>query len=202
MNRHFETPTIRFYDEHAADYVRATVDVNMETLYEPFLSRIPKGGRILDAGCGSGRDSRAFLDRGYSVVSIDASKMMVDATTQLTDQQAHLMAFQEISFSDEFDGIWACASLLHVPSIELTDVFGKLVSALRSSGVAYASFKEGHGERRHDQRLFTDMDEPGITELVGGIAGLELLRLWHTADQRSDRKDRWLNVLLRKGDQA
>ena len=202
MNRHFETPTIRFYDEHAADYVRATVGVNMETLYEPFLSRIPKGGRILDAGCGSGRDSRAFLDRGYSVVSIDASKMMVDATTQLTDQQAHLMAFQEISFSDEFDGIWACASLLHVPSIELTDVFGKLVSALRSSGVAYASFKEGHGERRHDQRLFTDMDEPGITELVGGIAGLELLRLWHTADQRSDRKDRWLNVLLRKGDQA
>ena len=53
MNRHFETPTIRIYDEHAADYVRATVDVNMETLYEPFLSRIPKGGRILDAGCGS-----------------------------------------------------------------------------------------------------------------------------------------------------
>lgn len=202
MNRHFETPTIRFYDEHAADYVRATVGVNMETLYEPFLSRIPKGGRILDAGCGSGRDSRAFLDRGYSVVSIDASQKMVDATTQLTDQQAHLVAFQEISFSDEFDGIWACASLLHVPSIELTDVFGKLVSALRSSGVAYASFKEGHGERRHDGRLFTDMDEPGITALVGGIAGLELLLLWHTDDQRSDRKDQWVNVLLRKGGQT
>lgn len=198
MNRHSETPTIRFYDEHADDYVRATVGVDMQSLYEPFLSRIPKGGRILDAGCGSGRDSRAFLDRGYNVVSIDASQKMVDATTQLTGQKAHLMAFQEISFSDDFDGIWACASLLHVPSIELTDVFGKLVSALRSSGVAYASFKEGHGERRHDGRLFTDMDEPGITALVGGIVGLKLLQLWHTDDLRISRADKWLNVLLHK----
>ena len=74
MNRHSETPTIRFYDEHADDYVRATVGVDMQSLYEPFLSRIPKGGRILDAGCGSGRDSRAFLDRGYSVVSIVDSR--------------------------------------------------------------------------------------------------------------------------------
>ena len=198
MNRHSETPTIRFYDEHAEEYIRSTLAVDMQSLYEPFLSQIPKGGRILDAGCGSGRDSKAFLDRGYCVVSIDASQKMVDATTKLTGQQAHHMAFQEINFSEEFDGIWGCASLLHAPSIELTDVFGRLASALRLSGVFYASFKAGHGERHHDGRLFTDMDEASITALVGGIAGLELLQLWHTDDLRISRVDKWLNVLLHK----
>jgi SAM-dependent methyltransferase len=198
MNRHSKTPTIRFYNEHADEYVRATVGVNMESLYEPFLSHVPPCGRILDAGCGSGRDSKAFLDRGYQVVSIDASQEMVDATTILTAQQAHLLAFQEVGFSEEFDGVWACASLLHVPLAELPGVIGRLASALRPSGVLYASFKVGCGERNLDGRLFTDMEEASFTVLLGGIGGVELLQLWHTDDQRPDRDDKWLNVLLRK----
>ena len=87
-----------------------------------------------------------------------------------------------------------------MPSIELTDVFGRLASALRPSSVAYASFKEGHGERHPDGRLFVDMDESSITALVGGIARLELLQLWHTDDLRSSRVYKWLNVLVRKTD--
>lgn len=198
MNQHSETPTIRFYDEYADEYVRATVGMNMESLYEPFLSHVPPCGWILDAGCGSGRDSKIFLDRGYHVVSIDASQKMVDATTALTAQKARLLAFQEVGFSEEFDGVWACASLLHVPLRELPGVIGTLASALRPSGVFYASFKMGYGERNQDGRLFTDMDEATITALVGSIGGLELLRLWHSDDQRPDRDDKWLNVLLRK----
>ena len=198
MNRHSESPTIRYYDEHAAEYIRSTVFVNMQSLYEPFLSRIPKGGRILDAGCGSGRDSKAFLDRGYRVVSIDASQKMADATSQLTGQQAIRMAFQDISFAEEFDGIWAFASLLHVPLIELPNVFNRCGRAIRPSGVFCASFKEGQGERHHDGRLFTDMDEPSISDLVAGIAGLEIVQFSHTNDLRPGRLDKWLNVLLRK----
>lgn len=198
MNRHSKTSTIRFYDEHADEYVRATVGVNMESLYEPFLSHVPPCGRILDAGCGSGRDSKAFLDRGYQVVSIDASQRMVDATTNLTGQQGRLLAFQEVGFSEEFDGVWACASLLHVPLAELPGVIGRLASALRPSAVLYASFKVGCGERNQDGRLFTDMEEASFTVLLGGIGGVELLQLWHTDDQRPDRDEKWLNALLRK----
>ena len=198
MSLHCETTTVRFYDDHADEYVRSTVGVDMQLLYEPFLSRIPQGGRILDAGCGSGRDSKAFLDRGYSVMSIDASQKMVAATTAITGQQALQLAFQDVIFAEDFDGIWACASLLHVPLAELADVFRRLAWALRPSGIFYTSFKDGHGECQRDGRLFTDMDEPSISELVAGIVELELFRLWHTDDLRPGRLDRWLNMLLRK----
>ena len=198
MNQHSETQTIQYYDEHADEYVRATVSVNMGSLYEPFLSHVPPSGRILDAGCGSGRDSKEFLGRGYHVTSIDASRKMVQAATALTAQKAHLMAFQEVGFSEKFDGVWACASLLHVPLIELPGIIGRLASVLRPSGVLYASFKMGLGERNQGGRLFTDMDEVTFTSLVRGIGELEILRLWHSDDRRPNRNDQWLNALLRK----
>ena len=198
MNQHSETPTIRFYDDNAAEYTRSTLFVEMESLYEPFLRHIPNGGRILDAGCGSGRDSKAFLDRGYYVVSIDASPKMVDATTKLTGQEAFCLAFQDAAFVDKFDGVWACASLLHVPLAELNDVLCRLASALRSSGIIYASFKEGQGERHHDGRQFTDMDESSITQLVTSIGELEMVQFWRTSDLRTERVDQWVNVILQK----
>lgn len=197
MNRHFETLTIRYYNDQADEYVRETVGVNMDSLYEPFLSLVPHNGRILDAGCGSGRDSKAFLDRGYQVASMDASQKMVDATTSLTKQPAQLLAFQEITFSEEFDGIWACASLLHVPLEELSSVFRKLALALRPSGVLYASFKLGGGERRQNGRLFTDMDETRLDAMVASMGELELICLWQSDDWRPKSNGRWLNVLLR-----
>ena len=80
--------TVRFYDERAEEFRDQTVNVPMDHLYEPFLAHIPAGGRILDAGCGVGRDSKAFLARGYRVVSFDASEKMVAMTTQLTGQPA------------------------------------------------------------------------------------------------------------------
>jgi SAM-dependent methyltransferase len=198
MSLHCEATTVRYYDDHADEYVRSTVGIDMQLLHEPFLNRIPEGGRILDAGCGSGRDSKAFLDRGYTVVSIDASQKMVAATTTITGQQALQVAFQDVSLAEEFDGIWACASLLHVPLVELADVFRRLAWALRPSGIFYASFKDGHGECHRDGRLFTDMDEASIIELVAGMVELELVQLWHTDDLRPGRLDKWLNVLLRK----
>ncbi len=170
----------------------------MDSLYDPFLSHVPQNGRILDAGCGSGRDSKVFLERGYQMVSIDASQKMVDATTALTKKSARLLAFQEISFSEEFDGVWACASLLHVPFEELSGVFGKLALALRPSGVLYASFKIGGGERRQNGLLFTDMDETRMDAVLASIGELELLCLWQSDDLRPGRNDKWLNVLLRK----
>lgn len=196
MNRHFETSTIRYYDDHADEYIRSTLGVEMQSLYQPFLDRLPKDGRILDAGCGSGRDSKHFLDRGYSVVSMDASRKMVDVTTELTGQQALQTTIQDISETDEFDGVWACASLLHLPLVELPDVFRRMAQALRPSGVIYASFKEGKGERIQDGRLFTDMDEAITNELLVGVTELELVELWQTDDLRPDRSDKWQNVLL------
>ena len=105
----YRTSTTGYYDRHAAEFCENTFAVDVRELYIPFLREIPDGGAILDAGCGSGRDSLAFLRRGYRVVSIDASREMVAAATKHTGQQALLLRFDEIEFTDEFDGIWGCA---------------------------------------------------------------------------------------------
>src|SRR5215469_8051738 len=110
LPRDYRTSTTDYYDRYAAEFCENTFTVDVSALYIPFLRDIPEGGAILDAGCGSGRDSLAFLSRGYRVVSIDASSEMVDAATKHTGQQTLLLSFNEIDFTDEFDGIWACGS--------------------------------------------------------------------------------------------
>jgi SAM-dependent methyltransferase len=199
MNRHFKTveDTIRYYDEHADEYVRNTVAVEMESLYGPFLNLIPDGGKILDAGCGSGRDTKAFLERGYEVVAIDASEAMAKAASNLTGLPASVLQIQDIKFQDEFDGIWACASLLHIPRAELDDVLCRFRRALRSAGVCYASFKEGKGDRVEEGRLFTDFTQERLRDYIRSHTTFEIEHLWVAEDVRQRRNVRWVNVLLR-----
>jgi 2-polyprenyl-3-methyl-5-hydroxy-6-metoxy-1,4-benzoquinol methylase len=190
--------TIRYYDEHADEFVRGTVGVDMESLHGPFLAMLPETGTILDAGCGSGRDSKAFLDRGYSVTAIDASEKMVEATANLTGLVARRLQFQQMEFDNKFDGIWACASLLHVPRAEIGTVLNAFARALRPNGVCYLSFKEGDGERVQDGRLFTDFTESGLKAVLAHCSELEVVRIWTTQDARPDRADQWVNALVRK----
>lgn len=192
--------TIRYYDEHAEEFVRGTVSVDMEPLHGLFLAMLPETGTILDAGCGSGRDSKAFLDRGYSVTAIDASEKMVEATANLTGLVARRLQFQQMEFDNEFDGIWACASLLHVPRAEIGTVLNAFARALRPNGVCYLSFKEGDGERVQDGRLFTDFTESGLKAVLAHHSELEVVRIWTTEDARPDRADQWVNALVRKRD--
>src|SRR5438309_10878337 len=117
-----ESGTLIFYREHASDFVESTATLDLGELYKPFLDHLRPGVHILDAGCGSGRDTKAFLDRGFVVTAIDASPEMARATTALTHQPCQVLPFQEMDFHEEFDGIWACAALLHVPKDEMPDV--------------------------------------------------------------------------------
>ena len=115
-------------DRHGAAFADRTRDLDIAVLYEPFLALVPKGGYILDAGCGSGRDSKAFLD--YRVLSIDASETMAEIAPAITGHNVQVLGFQEIDFVEEFEGVWACGSLLHVPRNEMRTVIEKLVAAL------------------------------------------------------------------------
>src|SRR5437879_4481189 len=107
-----------YYSIHATDFVETTSTLDLAHLYKPFLAELAPGARILDAGCGSGRDAKAFLTRGYRVTAFDASPQMAANTSSLTGQECKILSFQQMKFRDEFDGIWACASLLHVPKSE------------------------------------------------------------------------------------
>ena len=123
---------IEYYNQNAQSFYESTVEADMSFWRDKFIALLPNGGRVLDAGCGSGRDSKAFIQSGFSVVAFDASKELCRLASELIDQEVWQMKFQEISFDEEFDGVWACASLLHVSSDEIEDATKKLESNTES----------------------------------------------------------------------
>ena len=192
-----EDTTTGYYSENAPVFFADTVAVAMDPLYARFLPHIPPGGHILDAGCGSGRDTLAFLERGYRVTAFDASPSLASLAERHTGQPVRVLRLQDLEWSQTFDGIWACASLLHVPAAELPEVMGRLAGALRPGGVLYASFKYGHGERERQWRRFTDLDVAGLRALLAQVPGLTEPETWISQALRPGRAaERWLNTLL------
>lgn len=150
--------TTRYYEEHAAEFYHQFVDVDMAALYKPFLNLLPSGAHILDAGCGSGRDTLYFRQHGYNATAFDASEKLAAFASRLTGQSVFTLRFQQLELSSVFDGIWACASLLHVKRADAHSVSGKLAGALKPSGVMSASFNLRDGEWEQDGRFFNGYD--------------------------------------------
>jgi len=191
--------TLKFYEENAERFIADSAHIDMRAYYESFTKFVPAGGSILDAGSGSGRDSLAFAEMGFKVTAFDASRKMVDATRQRAKVPVVLMSFEDLAFDEMFDGIWACASLLHMPRARLAEVFIRFSNILRSSGVIYASFKYGRNEREEAGRFFCDFDEQLLSKCVDNVPSLDVVNLWVTIDQRPQRNDqKWLNCLLKK----
>jgi SAM-dependent methyltransferase len=190
--------TIDYYNKHAEEFTASTFEVDMESLYQPFLAELLESTRILDVGCGSGRDTLAFKNKGYQVDAIDYSEELVKKASRLTGIPIKLKSFYEIDDYEAYDGIWACASLLHCERNHLKEVIGKLVSALKPNGVLYMSFKYGNGDREKDGRQFTDLDEVQAKALLEQFDNVQQIQQWITVDKRPDRQEKWLNLLLRK----
>lgn len=190
--------TIDYYNQYADQFLQATLYVNMENLYQPFLAELPDSARILDLGCGSGRDTLAFKNKGYQVDAIDYSEVLVERAAQLTGIAIQQQSFYEIDIYDVYDGVWACASLLHCDRNRLPDVLKRIHAALRRDGVCYMSFKYGTTDRVKDGRAFTDLNKEQANDLLHELEGVEVLQPWITVDKRPDRDENWLNVLWKK----
>ncbi|MBM7623170.1 class I SAM-dependent methyltransferase [Sporohalobacter salinus] len=192
--------TIDYYNKYAEKYYENTVKVDMTFIYQEFLAYVKEGGHILDLGCGSGRDSLYFLNYNYQVTAIDGSKELVRLSSQLLGQEVLHIKFSEVEFTSEFDGIWACASLLHVSKEKIESVLSRLAIALVKNGIMYISFKYGDQEiKRDDGRLFNYYDGNSFLKLKKKIKRLEIIKRWKTIDARKDKKDEyWFNVLLKK----
>lgn len=186
-----------YYESNAKTFVESTLLVDMQPLYQRFLPLLPVRADILDAGCGSGRDAKYFIEHGYQLTAFDASAEIAALAEKEIGRAVQVQRLQDIRYKNQFDGIWACASLLHVPAKELPDVFQRLACALKPSGVIYCSFKYGQGEYEKQGRRFTDLDEAGLQALVEGIRELAIKELWVTADCRPRREQElWLNGIL------
>lgn len=197
MRKDLET-TIAFYDKQYAD---STVSLDMQKFYDQFEKYLPEGACVLDAGCGSGRDSKYFLEQGYSVTAFDASETMCECASKLIGQDVRHLTFQEMDYQECFDGIWACASLLHVPEEELAAVLRQIANALKSGGVLYASWKYGEKDRFDvtTDRFFCDMKEKKLRKIMKDLMVLELCDVWLTSDVRNEYSTQnWINVLAKK----
>lgn len=191
---------MKYYDENAQEFFDNTVNADMTPHYKKFLEAIPQGCHILDAGCGSGRDTLNFLKLGYEVTPLDASEQMCKLAGKHTKQDILCIKFQDIDFTDCFDAIWASASLLHVTTDELDLVLSKLNKSLKKDGVLYASFKYGDFEGLRNGRYFTDLTEKTAQELFIKNK-FEILNTWITEDVRKERKEeKWVNILVKKVD--
>ncbi|MFN5101043.1 MAG: DUF3427 domain-containing protein [Burkholderiaceae bacterium] len=187
-----------YYREFASEFFEDTVGVDMSTLQARFTSLLAAGARVLDAGCGSGRDAKAFSLQGFRVSAFDASPELAKLASSHCGFEVSVRTFQEIEEESAYDGIWCCASLLHVAPAEMPLVLSRLWKALVPGGVLYASFKSGIGTRIQNGRRFTDADEAKVTDWLGALPNVERSEFWSTNDQRHDREDKWINVLVKK----
>ena len=197
--------TLDYYNRNAGSFTSTTVDVEFTDIQDWFLRYLEPGALILDFGCGSGRDSRYFLSKGFMVEACDGSEEMVRAASKTAGIPVRKMLFEELDEEERYDGIFACASILHVPFEELPDILAKMERALKNDGAIYVSFKYGDFEGERNGRYFTDMTMERLQERIAaasgkyGGRGLQVASSRITGDVRPGREnEKWLNVILRK----
>lgn len=191
--------TLNYYNENAQSFASGTVSVEFTEMQDRFLEKLDPGAYILDFGCGAGRDTKYFLSQGYLVDAIDGSEQLCRIASDHTGIKVRQMLFQELEVKEKYDGIWACASILHLPKKELKEVLKKMLTALKTDGWIYTSFKYGEFEGERNGRYFTDFTTDTFKDFIHDMHGLKIEEQWITGDVRPGRgEEKWLNLLLQK----
>ena len=191
--------TIEYYNQNADMFAQGTRLVDFTVVQERFAKMLPAGSRILDFGCGSGRDTKYFLEKGYRVEATDGSAELCKLASAFAGIEVKEMLFQDLDARGKYEGIWACSSILHLSKRELLPVIRKMCDALKDNGVIYTSFKYGDFEGERNGRYFTDFTEDTFDKFIKVIPELTIEEEWITSDVRPGRgEEKWLNLILRK----
>ena len=190
--------TLDYYNQNAESFIQGTVSVDFKETQDKFLQLL-SGKKVLDFGCGSGRDTKYFIESGYAVTAIDGSEELCKSASAYTGIQVKHMLFQDLDEVDCYDGIWACSSILHLPKEELKIVTQKMSRALKPNGIIYTSFKYGNFEGERNGRYFTDFTLDVFKDFISDVKDIAIEEYWRTGDVRPGREDeKWLNLILRK----
>lgn len=193
------TRAITYYSTNAIEYCKETSEFDVGDLYRPFLERLSPGAHILDLGCGSGRDSNAFREMGYDVTSVDGCAEIAAWASVFTGHLVVVKTFHEIDYKEEFDGVWASASLLHCHFRQLQSALERIMASLKSGGVAYMSFKWGSEDTVDDRgRPFTNHTIDTLRGLVEPLAGAEVLNVWDSEMFLRGQTQKWVYAMIQK----
>lgn len=196
---HQVNKTIEYYNQNTQAFFDRTCTRDMSMQYERFLKHLPDGGSILDVGCGPGRDLKYFANHGYAVQGIDASLKMVEFARSFSGQHVQQLCFDELTFNDAFDGIWASASLLHVPSSDLAQTLTCLAAALKENGTLYMSLKEGEGEGIKDDRFFSFWTVQRLQAMLDKHSNFESLDIWRM-EPHPEFDEYWICAIVKKNE--
>ena len=191
--------SVEFYNNNAEEFFNNTVNADMSATYSLFEENLSDiDGEILDLGCGSGRDAKHFIDKGYKVTALDLSPVLAEKASKYIGQQVIVGDMKDLDYKDRFIGIWACASLLHLTESEVLETVKRCHKALKKDGVLYASFKYGENNYEKDGRSFTCFTKDKFLNLIEGL-DFYYKATFETGDVRPGREnEKWLNVILKK----
>lgn len=192
-----DNSTINYYNKNALEYFNKTCKIDMSANCERFCRYVKPGGCIIDIGAGSGRDMRYFKTHGYEVEGIDASGELCRIASAYAEAQVLNIPVSEWIPSHRYDGVWANASILHLPRTEIAGFFNKLPVILNPSGAAYISMKTGIDSGYDDAgRYFTAITEQELREFVTEENGLKITEIWYSADALQRDNVNWINIIL------
>lgn len=196
--------TRAFYELDARRYANETQAYSLVPLWDSFSSLLPTAGHILDLGCGAGRDLKEFSCRGFRVLGVDYSSPLASIAEEFSQQEVRVCSFEEMDFAPAcFDGIWAVASLLHVPRDAISPLLAKLHSLLRTDGVLLTSMQQGKQREFSDDGRMFELYEPLEWESLLDAAGFSVLQRQETVSRvgnrgTGQREIKWFVTICRK----
>lgn len=192
-----------YYKKNAKDYYELSLKDNLESIYIKYLNYLPKNAYILDFGCGSGRDSKYFIERGYKVKAIDGSEELCKLASNYLNQEVICMHFEDLDDINTYDGIWACSSILHVEKELLPSILTKMINSLKPNGIIYTSFKIGTGSSITNGKYYNYIDKTEMIDILNNInKNIKLIDYFETSptEHQPEQNIIWGNFIIKKYD--
>lgn len=185
-----------YYESNAERYAAETISADMSEQYQRFLPLLKKGAKILDVGSGSGRDVCYFQKQGYQATALEPSKNLCREIRKVFSGEIVCSDIQNYRPAERYDGIWACASLIHLQE-EVLQFFERIDRYLNDDGIVYISGKNGiQSGKAGDGRYFLEFTEHLVEKILTVNKQLKLEQLWYTEDVSGRRGFWWMNVIF------
>lgn len=188
------------YDTNAREFIESWLSADMHDQYKAFEALVPAGSKLLDGGCGSGRDSLYFLQKGYTVEAFDPSDEMIKYASEFTGLKVKKMKWENLDAKEAYDAIWASASLYHVARPDMAPTFTRIAAALKSKGILFASFRDKENDFTDSEgRVLTSFNKDTLTAFLSTLGLFDIVSLTERKDSRKNKQDEvWLFAMLRK----